>query len=84
MFETNGESCGTRVTTSAIEFGEFPTMDVARPFEGSDGYSHSAVLSGAPYCNHLVGVSIGTLINYFGQITRHEVGRVYQCNLMGD
>src|SRR6516164_7851219 len=59
-------------------------MDVARPFPRSDGYSHIAVLSCAPYRNHLVGVSSDTLINYFGQVTRHEVGRVYQYNLMRD
>src|SRR5262252_7133876 len=59
-------------------------MDVARPFPRSDGYRHIAVLSGAPYCNHLVGVRAGTPINNFGQVTCHELGRVYQCNLIGD
>lgn len=73
LFETNVESRGTCVTTSAIQSGKIPTMDVARPFPRSDGYRHIVVLSGTPYCNHLVGVSASTLINNFGQITCHEL-----------
>jgi hypothetical protein len=84
LFETDVESRGTCVTTSAIQSGKIPTMDVARPFPRSDGYRHIAVLSGTPYCNHLVGVSASTLINNFGQITCHELRGVYQCNLLGD
>jgi hypothetical protein len=84
LFETNVESRGTCVTTSAIQSGKIPTMDVARPFPRSDGYRHIAVLSGTPYCNHLVGVSASTLINNFGQITCHELRGVYQRNLLGD